>query len=66
MVATLSLDPLRVTARDTVFTVTKYEESDPHANYDYDPHGDRFVFLRAEMPNEIRVVGNWRTLLERR
>ncbi len=66
MVATLSLDPLRVTARDTVFSVTKYEESDPHANYDYDAHGDRFVFLRAEMPNEIRVVGNWRTLLERR
>jgi len=66
MVATLSLDPLRVTARDTVFSVTKYEESDPHANYDYDPHGDRFVFLRAEMPNEIRVVGNWRALLDQR
>jgi serine/threonine-protein kinase len=66
MVANLSLDPLRVVSRDTVFNITKYEESDPHANYDYDLHGDRFVFLRAEMPNEIRVVGNWRTLLERR
>jgi hypothetical protein len=66
MVATLSLDPLRVMTRDTVFGVTKYEEADPHANYDYDPHGDRFIFLRAEMPNEIRVVGNWRALLEQR
>jgi Tol biopolymer transport system component len=66
MVATLSLDPLRVTARDTVFNVTKYEEADPHANYDYDPRGDRFVFLRDEMPNEIRVIGNWRALLGQR
>jgi Tol biopolymer transport system component/tRNA A-37 threonylcarbamoyl transferase component Bud32 len=66
MAAKLSLDPVRVTARDTVFGVTKYEESDPHANYDYDPHGDRFIFLRAEMPNEIRVVRNWRALLEKR
>src|SRR4030095_4576004 len=38
MLATLSLDPLRVVTRDTVFSVTKYEESDPHANSDYDPH----------------------------
>jgi eukaryotic-like serine/threonine-protein kinase len=61
--ARLSLNPLRVQARDTLFSVADYEESDPHANYDISPRGDRFVFIRQQMPNEIRVIRNWQALL---
>jgi len=63
MAARVSTAPLRVLARDTLFDVTDYEEADPHANYDVSPDGTRFVFIRQEMPNEIRVIRNWKALL---
>jgi Tol biopolymer transport system component len=66
MAARISLAPLRVVSRDTLFDVTDYEEADPHANYDVSPDGTRFVFIRQLMPNEIRVIRNWQALLERR
>ncbi|MEP7326251.1 MAG: protein kinase [Gemmatimonadota bacterium] len=63
--ARLSTTPLRVLSRDTLFAIPDYEEADPHANYDVSPDGTRFVFIRQLMPNEIRVIRNWQTLLER-
>ncbi len=62
--ARLSTTPLRVLARDTLFSVPDYEEADPHANYDVSPDGSRFVFIRQLMPNEIRLIRNWQALLE--
>jgi xanthine/CO dehydrogenase XdhC/CoxF family maturation factor len=61
--ARLSFAPLRVMARDTLLAITDYEEADPHGNYDISPDGRRFVFIRQEMPNEIRVIRNWKALL---
>ena len=61
--AHLSLAPLRVLSRDTLFSVDPYEISDPHANYDV-TRGDRFVFIRQFLPNEIRVIRNWKALLK--
>jgi serine/threonine-protein kinase len=63
MSARMSFAPLRVVTRDTLFAVTDYEEADPHADYDVSPDGRRFVFIRQEMPNEIRVIRNWKALL---
>ena len=63
--ARLSTTTLRVISRDTLFAVANYEEADPHANYDVSPDGTRFVFIRQLMPNEIRVIRNWQTLLDR-
>ena len=62
--ARLSTTPLRVIARDTLFAIPDYEEADPHANYDVSPDGARFVFIRQLMPNEIRLIRNWQSLLE--
>jgi len=64
--ARVSFAPLRVMARDTLFAITDYEEADPHSNYDISPDGRRFVFIRQEMPNEIRVIRNWKALLKGR
>jgi len=64
LAARISPTPLRVVSRDTLFDVTDYEEADPHANYDVSQDGTRFVFIRQLMPNEIRVIRNWQTLLE--
>jgi Tol biopolymer transport system component len=64
MEAHLSLAPLRVLSRDTLFSVDDYEIADPHANYDV-MRGDRFVFIRQFLPNEIRVIRNWKALLKR-
>jgi Tol biopolymer transport system component len=66
VVVRLSLDPLRVLSRITLFDAGQYDESTPHNNYDYDPVNDRFVFVRTDMPNEIRVIRDWHALLERR
>ena len=63
--ARLSFTPLRVLSRDTLFATSDYEEADPHANYDVSPDGTRFVFIRQQMPNEIRVIRNWQAMLER-
>jgi Tol biopolymer transport system component len=65
IVARLSFTPLRVLSRDTLFATSDYEEADPHANYDVSPDGTRFVFIRQQMPNEIRVIRNWQAMLER-
>jgi eukaryotic-like serine/threonine-protein kinase len=62
--AKLSTTPLRVISRETLFAVQDYEEADPHANYDVSPDGSRFVFIRQLMPNEIRVIRDWQSLLE--
>jgi serine/threonine-protein kinase len=64
VVVRLSLSPLRVISRDTLFEAGQYEEADPHANYDYDPRTDRFIFVRPDMTNEIRLVRDWRALLK--
>ncbi|MFI5279383.1 MAG: protein kinase [Gemmatimonadales bacterium] len=61
--ARIATGPLRVVARDTMFSVTDYEEADPHANFAVSPDGQRFVFIRQQMPNEIRVIRNWPALL---
>lgn len=61
--ARIATGPLRVVARDTLFSVTDYEEADPHANFAVSPDGQRFVFIRQQMPNEIRVIRNWPSLL---
>ena len=66
MAARISLAPLRVVSRDTMFSVADYEEADPHGNFDVDPRSGRFVFVRQQMPNEMRVIANWKAMLNRR
>jgi eukaryotic-like serine/threonine-protein kinase len=64
--ASISVEPeLRVVSRTPLFTVTDYESSGPHANYDVTPDGS-FIFVRRPRASELRYIQGWSGLGPRR
>jgi serine/threonine-protein kinase len=54
----------QVLSRTPLFQAEQYETAVPHANYDVDPSGKRFVMVRHRGSSEIILVQNWAAQLE--
>ena len=54
----------QVLSRTPLFPAEQYETAVPHANYDVDPSGKRFVMVRHRGASEIILVQNWVGQLE--
>jgi hypothetical protein len=57
--------PFQVLSRTTLFNAEQYETAIPHANYDVDSSGKRFVMVRHRNASEIILVQNWAAQLDR-
>lgn len=67
MAARVRGDPtFAVVARDTVFTDSYVFATNPHANYDVMPDGERFVMLKSAGEGVLTVVVNWGEALRAR
>lgn len=56
----------QVLTRTPLFQAEQYETAVPHANYDVDPSGKRFVVVRHRGSSEIILVQNWAAQMEER
>jgi eukaryotic-like serine/threonine-protein kinase len=60
-----TLPTFQVLSRVPLFSADPYETAVPHANYDVDPAGKRFLMVRHHGSSEIMLVQNWAAQLER-
>jgi serine/threonine-protein kinase len=56
----------QVLSRTPLFQAEHYETAVPHANYDVDPSGKRFVMVRHRGSSEIILVQNWAAQMEQK
>ena len=67
MAATVGPGPrFTVISRDELFPDRYAFATNPHANYDVMPDGERFIFLEPASEGTMTVVSNWRAVLRER
>ena len=65
--ATMSSDEgITVTSRTPLFDMSEFEPSEPHANYDVSPDGNRFALVHQGPLPEMIFVMKWSEEVRRR
>jgi Tol biopolymer transport system component len=67
MSAAIATEPaLAVRSRKPLFSAAGIVTSNPHANYDVSPDGNRFVFVRSNPSTRVMVIQNLPAMVARR